>query len=295
MKLKQEHIADFLLFSVTIFWGSTFIVVKKAIEMMPTFAFLSLRFWLATLLLIVMFLPRFKKINLSLVRDGVLLGIMLFLAYAFQTVALKYAKAGVVGFLTGLNVVMVPVMSALIIKKPPAIYSQIGVVFALIGVALIGLKDSLSLSIGDWLGIICAFFVSVHIIMTDRFSRKHDTYLLTTVEIFMLAVLSTLTSLATEPYLIPREFNSYLIFSLIITAVFATVYAFVIQTTMQKYTTPTRTALIFTMEPVMSVVFAYLIGGEVLTFKGYMGCIFILCGIVIAEFGESLLKKPKNA
>ncbi len=295
MRIKQEQIADLLLFSVTIFWGSTFIIVKKAIEMMPTFAFLALRFWLASAILIVMFLPKMRKLNIRLVRDGILLGIMLFLAYAFQTVALQYAKAGVVGFLTGLNVVMVPVMSAFIIKKPPAIYSQVGVVFALIGVALIGLKGSFSLSLGDWLGIICAFFVSVHIIMTDRFSRKHDTYLLTTVEITVLAILSTATSIASEPYLIPEHFSSYLIFSLIITAVFATVYAFVIQTTMQKYTTPTRTALIFTMEPVMSVVFAYLLGGEVLSAKGYLGCVFILCGILVAEFGEYLFKKPRRA
>ncbi len=294
MKIKQSQIADLLLFSVTIFWGSTFIIVKKSIEMMPTFAFLSLRFFLASLLLTVLVAPRFKKINRKLLFDGIILGVALFLAYAFQTVALMYAKASVVGFLTGLNVVMVPIMSALLIKKPPTIYSQIGVVLALIGVALLSLNEGFTVSKGDWLGIICAFFVSVHIILTDRFSRIHDTYLLTTVEIWVLALLSTITSLLSEPYLIPPQFNSYLVVSLVITAVFATVYAFIIQTTMQKYTTPTKTALIFTMEPVMSAIFAYLLGGEVLTLRGYIGAFTIFTGIIVAEFGDLILLKLKG-
>ncbi len=292
MKIKQEHIADLLLFSVTIFWGSTFIIVKKSIEIMPTFAFLSLRFWLASVILITLFFTKLKKLDTKILRDGTLLGVMLFLSYAFQTVALEYSKASVVGFLTGLNVVMVPVMSALIIKKPPRIYSQIGVFLALIGVFMMSLKgERLYLSLGDSLAIICAFFVSVHILMTDRFSRKYDTYLLTTVEITVLAILSTITSLIKEPYLIPYHFNNYLIASLIITSVFATVYAFVIQTTMQQYTTPTKTALIFTMEPVMSAVFGYALGGEVLTITGYIGSLIIFTGLIVAELGDEIFKK----
>ncbi len=291
MKIKQEHIADLLLFSVTIFWGSTFIIVKKSIEIMPTFAFLSLRFWLASLILTVIFFPKLKNINKYILKDGILLGIMLFLAYAFQTVALQYSKASVVGFLTGLNVVMVPIMSAVIIKKVPSIYSQIGVFLALIGVALMSLHGEFSISPGDSLAIICAFFVSVHILMTDKFSRKYDTYLLTTIEIIVLAILSTFTSMAKEPYLIPQHFSSYLIVSLLITSVFATVYAFVIQTTMQQYTTPTKTALIFTMEPVMSVIFGYTLGGEILTLKGYIGSLTIFIGLIIAELGDEIFKK----
>ncbi len=291
MKIKQEHIADLFLLSVTVFWGSTFIIVKKSIEIMPTFAFLSLRFWLASAILIVLFFPKFKKLNRTIIRDGVLLGIMLFLSYAFQTVALEYSKAGVVGFLTGLNVVMVPIMSALIVRKIPSAYSQIGVFLALIGVALMSFRAGFSVSFGDSLAIVCAFFVSVHILMTDRFSRKYDTYLLTTIEITVLAVLSTVTSLAKEPYLIPEHFSGYIVTSLIITAVFATVYAFVVQTTMQQYTTPTKTALIFTMEPVMSAVFGYILGGEVLSLRGYVGALTIFIGLVVAELGDEIFKK----
>ncbi len=294
IKIKQEHIADLFLFSVTIFWGSTFVIVKKSIEIMPTFAFLSLRFWLASAVLIIMFFPKLKKINKRVLIDGTLLGIALFLSYAFQTVALEYSKASVVGFLTGLNVVIVPIMSAWIIKKAPSIYSQMGVFLALIGVFLMSLNNNFSISLGDSLAIICAFFVSVQIIMTDKYSRQNDTYLLTTIEITVLALLSTATSLVKEPYIIPAHFDSYLIFSLVTTSLFATVYAFIVQTTMQQYTTPTKTALIFTMEPVMAGVFGYFMGGEILSLRGYLGSFIIFMGLIIAEFGGIIFKKFKQ-
>lgn len=294
MRIKQEHAADLLLLSVTIFWGSTFIIVKKSIEIMPTFAFLSVRFWLASFILFLLFFKKLKKLDKNILRDGSMLGGMLFLSYAFQTMALEYAKASVVGFLTGLNVVIVPFLSAFIIKKIPSIYSQIGVILALIGVAMMSLDENFSISFGASLAIVCAVFISIHIIMTDRFSRRYDTYLLTTVQITALAILSTVTSLAKEPYIIPKHFNSYLIFSFAITSIFATVYAFIMQTTMQKYTTPTKTALIFTMEPVMAGVFGYLLGNEILPLRGYAGSFIIFLGILIAEFGYIIFKKTQK-
>ncbi len=294
VKIKQEHIADLLLLSVTVFWGSTFIIVKQSIAIMPTFAFLSIRFWLASIILILLFFKKLKHLNKQILKDGVWLGIMLFLSYAFQTVALEYSKASVVGFLTGLNVVIVPFLSAFIIKKMPSIFSQVGVALALVGVALMSLNDNFSISAGDSLAIICAIFISIHIIMTDRFSRKHDTYLLTTIQITVLAILSTITSLIREPYILPAHFNGYLIFSFLITSIFATVYAFVIQTTMQQYTTPTKTALIFTMEPVMAGIFGYMLGHEVLSARGYAGSVVIFTGLLIAEFGYIIFKKAKR-
>ena len=288
VKLSKELIADLFLLSVTIFWGSTFIIVKKSIEMMPTFAFLTIRFFIATVLLVIMFFPKLKQLNKEILRDGVILGVVLFLAYAFQTVALQYAKASVVGFLTGLNVIFTPIFSAVFLKKMPRIYSQIGAVLAFIGVFLMSAGDSLTFSIGEILTIICAIFVAFQIILTDKYSRRHDTYLLTVIEIATLTVCSWIVSLLTEPYVLPEHFSNYLIFSFIITAVFATVYAFVVQNTAQKYTTPTKTAIIFIMEPVFAGIFGYMLGGEVLSLKGYIGALIMFAGLFISEIGPAL-------
>ncbi len=291
IKPKFEYIADTLLLSVTIFWGSTFIIVKKSIEIMPTFAFLSIRFWIASIMLIIIFFPKIKKINKHIMKDGILLGSMLFLAYSFQTVALEYSKSSVVGFLTGLNVAIVPVLSAIVLNKIPPVYSWVGVALSLIGMGLLSLNNNFSISFGNLLAIMGALFVSIHILMTDRFSRKYDTYLLTAIQITTVAVLSTLISLAKEPYIIPRHIDKYLIFSFIMTSFFATVYAFIIQTTAQKYTTPTKTSLIFTAEPVMAGVFGYIFGNEVLSLRGYAGAAAIIIGILIAEIAPIIRTK----
>ncbi len=290
-KLSKEHIADLLLLSVTIFWGSTFIVVKESISMMPTFAFLSIRFWIASILLIVMFSYKLKHLNIDLIIDGIILGIVLFLAYAFQTVALEYEKASVVGFLTGLNVIFTPILSAIMIKKVPSVFSQVGALLAFVGVGMMSFKGGLNLSKGDLLAIICAVFVAIQIVLTDKYSRKHDTYLLTVIEITMIAILSTIVNIVKEPYLFPQKWNMYLVGSFLITAVFATVYAFIIQNTAQKYTTPTKTAIIFVMEPVFAAVFGYLLGGEVLSLRAYIGAVVMFAGLFIAEVGPVLVKR----
>jgi len=284
-RISKEYIADLLLLSVTVFWGSTFIIVKKSIEQMPTFAFLSIRFWISSILLVIIFFPRLKNLNKELLKDGIILGIVLFLAYAFQTVALQYSSATVVGFLTGLNVIFTPIFSAVLLKKMPRIYSQIGAVLSFLGVTLMSLNDTLTLSTGEILTIICAIFVAIQIILTDKYSRRHDTFLLTVVEITTMSILATIVSLIKEPYLIPKHWNSYLTFSFLITAVFATVYAFVIQNTAQKHTTPTKTAIIFIMEPVFSAIFSYLLGGEVLSLRAYIGAGVMFLGLFVSEVG----------
>ncbi len=281
---KKEYIADFLLFTVTLFWGSTFIIVKQSIAEMPVFAFLGIRFYIASIILFFFSFYRIKNINLKLIRDGLFLGVMLFLSYAFQTVALLYEKATVVGFLTGLNVVMVPIIAAFFFKRLPTSSSIIGVIFAAAGIFLLSSNGNFLANKGTILGIICALFISMHILLTDRYSKIYDIYLLTFIEIFTVAVFSSIISLIFEPRFLPETISHFLLFSFIITSVFATAYAFIVQTTAQKYTTPTRAALIFTAEPVSAAFFGYIMGGELLTIKGYIGAFLILLGILIAEF-----------
>ncbi|GMT43891.1 MAG: membrane protein [bacterium] len=292
---KREHIADFLLFTVTLFWGSTFIIVKESIAIMPVFAFLGIRFFIASIILFFVVIFRLRRINLELIKNGVFLGIVLFLSYAFQTVALLHTKATVVGFLTGLNVVIVPVLAAIFFSRRPAVSSAAGVLFAATGIFMLSSNGSFLLETGDILGILCAVFISIHILLTDRYSKMYDIYLLTFVEIFTVAVFSTLTSMIFEPQFIPKKFDNFLLFSFLITSVFATAYAFVIQTTAQKYTTPTKAALIFTAEPVTAAFFGYFMGGEVLTMRGYIGAFLIFTGIIVAEFSPAILRKFKHA
>jgi drug/metabolite transporter (DMT)-like permease len=111
------------------------------------------------------------------------------------------------------------------------------------------------------------------------------------VQVSMVALFSLIFSLFLDPRIIPVQFNNQLIFSLIINGIFATAIAFVIQTGMQKHTTPTKAAIIFIMEPVSSTFFSYWIGGELLTVKQYVGTSFILLAMVFTEAGTYLKMK----
>jgi drug/metabolite transporter (DMT)-like permease len=288
MDKPTEFLADLSLLFVAIIWGSTFIIVKQSVENIPVFSFLFMRFALAGMLLILINAPKLKAIDKGVLVDGVMLGIALFLAYAFQTFALTATSASITAFITGLFVVFVPVLSSVFLRKLPRQEAMIGVVFATIGLALITMQGKFLVSFGEFLALVCAFFIAIHIILTDKLSRRNDYGLLTLVQVNIVALFSLIFSLFLDPRVIPIQFNNQLIFSLIINSVFATFVAFVIQTSMQKYTTPTKAAIIFIMEPVSSAFFSYWIGGELLTAKQYVGTSFILLAMVFTEIGTYL-------
>ena len=288
MNKPTEFLADLSLLFVAIIWGSTFIIVKQSVEATPVFSFLFMRFALAGMLLILINAPKLKAIDKGVFIDGVMLGMALFLAYAFQTFALTVTSASITAFITGLFVVFVPVLSSVFLKKLPRQEAMIGVVFATIGLAFITLQGKFLVSFGEFLAFVCAFFIAIHIILTDKLSKRNDFGLLTMVQVNMVALFSLIFSLFLDPCVIPKHFTNQLIFSLIINSVFATVVAFSIQTSMQKHTTPTKTAIIFIMEPVSSAFFSYWIGGELLTAKQYVGTFFILLAMVFTEAGTYL-------
>jgi len=291
MNKPTEFLADLSLLFIAIIWGSTFIIVKQSVENTPVFSFLFMRFALAGMLLILINAPKLKAIDKGVFIDGVMLGMALFLAYAFQTFALTATSASITAFITGLFVVFVPALSSVFLRKLPRQEAMIGVVFATIGLAFITLQGKFLLSFGEFLALVCAFFIAIHIILTDKLSRRNDFGLLTLVQINIVALFSLIFSFFLDPRVIPIQFNNQLIFSLIINSVFATFVAFVIQTSMQKYTTPTKAAIIFIMEPVSSAFFSYWIGGELLTAKQYVGTSFILFAMVFTEAGTYLKMK----
>ncbi len=291
MTKPTEFFADLSLLFVAIIWGSTFIIVKQSLVSTPVFSFLFMRFTLAGVLLVLISAPKLKAIDKRVLTDGLLLGIALFLAYAFQTFGLTVTSASITAFITGLFVVFVPILSSLFLKKLPRQEAMVGVVLATIGLALITLQDTFLLSLGEFLVLLCAFFVAIHIILTDKFSRRNDYTLLTLVQVNVVALFSLIFSVLFDPRIIPQQFSQQLIFSLIITSVFATVVAFVIQMGMQKHTTPTKTAIIFIMEPVSAAFFSYWLGGELLTTKQYAGTFLILLAMVFTEAGTYLKMK----
>jgi len=275
--------AALLLLITTFFWGVTFTIVKDAINHVDVFVFLSQRFLLAAGIMLPFAFVRKDRINKKLLIHGSVLGCLLFAAYAFQTVGLKYTSASNTGFLTGLNVVLVPLFDALLFRQPVGRSIRWGVGLALTGLFLLCSNASLSFNSGDLLATLCGASVALHLLFTSRFARQagSDVYLLTTVQLLCVGALS----LAVAGIQGQQVFfwHPELIWTLAICVLIATVFAFLVQTSMQRFISPSHTALIFCTEPVFGAGYAYFAAGERLGAFGYLGALLILAGMVISE------------
>ena len=294
-KQKDQFFAEFMLASVTLFWGATFPIVKDAINEMPVMAFLWVRFAMAAILL-AMIAGRngFATLDRRGWRLGVLLGTLLFSSYLFQTFGLERTSSANAGFLTGLGVVWVPLMAGPILKKPAAFGSRIGVCLALAGLFMLTWHTPWTINFGDLLVIICSVFVALHIIGLDAFTKGYDGRALTFVQIATMAVLGCAGSLIFEPTSWPQLWTGSLIFAFVITAVFATAYACWAMTTFQNRTTPTRAALIYTLEPVFAALFSVWLAGDRLTTIGWCGGALIVAGMIVAEIWPLLSHKARE-
>ncbi|MFP7297913.1 DMT family transporter [Neobacillus niacini] len=303
--MKKPIFADISLLFVTFIWGTTFVLVQNAIGLLEPFSFNGIRF-LAAAVLLILWLVIFERkqlayLNLRMAASGVFIGFWLFLGYATQTIGLLYTTTSKAGFITGLSVVFVPLFSMFLLRQFPSRNAVAGVLVATIGLFLLTMTDVSSLNIGDGLVFICAISFALHIIFTGKFSSQYPTLLLTVIQISTVAILSILSAFFFEDWRL--SFNADILLSedviiaLVITSVFATALAFLIQTNFQKYTTATRVALIFAMEPVFAAIAGYYWAFERLSYSALFGCILIFAGMIFAELPANkipLFRKNKS-
>lgn len=273
--------ADLLLLAATAVWGATFPLVKHTTELIPTFTFLALRFDLATLALLLFTWRRLVRAPRATWLAGLLIGLFLFAGYAFQTLGLGLTTSAKAGFITGLSVVLVPVISLIWLKKAPSPGAWLGVVAATVGLALMTLEGNLIPGKGDLLVLGCAISFALHITTVARFSGKHDPLALTTIQIATTAVLCDLFSARVDTW--PTTIPGYAWGAILICGLFATAAAFLLQNALQPRTTATHTALIFSAEPVWAALFAWWLAGEALTWRTVVGGFMILAGMLLAE------------
>jgi drug/metabolite transporter (DMT)-like permease len=303
--MKPSLFADLSLLFVTLIWGTTFVLVQNAIDFLPPFAFNGIRFSLAALLLFFWLLffdfKQLKQLNLKLLGSGIFIGLWLFLGYVTQTLGLLYTTTSKAGFITGLSVVLVPLFSMILLKQYPSKNAVFGVITATIGLFLLTLTDVSGLNIGDGFVFICAISFGMHIIITGKVSNKYPTLLLTVIQISTVALLSTFSAFFFEDWRksvrIEVLVSKDVLAALVVTSVFATAIAFFIQTNFQKYTSATRVALIFAMEPVFAALTGFFWAHERLSISALLGCILIFLGMIFAELPTgkmALLRKSKS-
>ena len=291
-RVSRRNAAELALVFNTLVWGATFMLVKSALGGISPLLFLALRFSLATAALALFFRkPLASRGAWKGAGAGVLVGSFLFLGYLLQTLGLRLTTAPKSAFITGLASVMVPLLGSFVYRNRPQISEWVGILTATAGLGLLTLPDAGLLSTmqagtaainqGDVLTFFCAIAFAAHIVTLGHFSGRMGFELLSVTQVATAALLSlALCGWAETPHL---EWRPAVVSGILVTGLFATALAFTVQAWAQQYTTPTRTALIYMLEPVVAWATSYLMAGEGLSRRAAAGAALILGGVLLVE------------
>jgi drug/metabolite transporter (DMT)-like permease len=269
------------LVGVTAIWGSTFVVVKDAVEKMPVTDFLTWRFGLAALVMLLLRPRSVAALGPSGRRAGVLVGLALGAGYLLQTLGLQHTSAAVSGFITGMFVVLTPLGSALLLRSRVPLAAWGAVALATVGLALLSLHG-LSVGYGELLTLGCAAAFALHIVGLGQWAGSYDAFGLAVVQLATTAVLCAVVAVP-GGIVVPPTASVW--GALAVTALGATALAFVVQTWAQSVLAPTRAAVIMTMEPVFSGFFAVALAGEELGLRTLLGAALVLVAMLLTEVG----------
>lgn len=287
---------------VTLLWSATFVIVKGALEDISSMLFIGLRFLIAGLILLPIVIRQKLDWKNSKLLPPIILGVLLFLGFASQTIGLKHTSATKSAFLTGSAVVIIPFLQLIIEKKKPKTGPLIGVAVVLIGILFLSGGNSIvtlltdivtNFNFGDFLTLICAVFFALYVVYLDMLSAKYIFWMLLIVQIGVTAFLSFTTAMVFdfinyEPLRI--ELTTQLSFGIIYTSIFATLFTTTLQTKYQKLVSPTKAGIVYSFEPIFAAIIAFVFLSERITAFGLLGAILIFVGLIISETYDGILK-----
>jgi drug/metabolite transporter (DMT)-like permease len=277
--------AHILLILVTFAWGATFVSVKNALANVSPLVFNALRMASASVALLFFFRKNLTKLDRGSTWGGALLGVFLWAGYSCQTIGLQFTTASKSAFITGLAVVLVPIVVAINARRFPGRWTAIGVLCAFTGLYLMTIPRGEGISVtginfGDLLTLGAPVVFALHIFILGRLMQRHSFKGIAVVQIVVATVLMGLTIPLESPKFVPA---SQAITAILFTGLICTAAAFSIQAWAQQFTPPTHTALIFVLEPVFAALTSYVLLGEHLGTRGTIGAFLIFSGILISE------------
>lgn len=286
--MSERARAEAALIAMTAVWGTTFLLVKDALDGISTVAFLALRFTAATASLVI-----FSRRGLATGmladplawRGGLRAGVCLAVAYVCQTAGLRWTTPSKSAFLTSVCTVLVPVLGALVFRSKPRAIELGGVALAMVGMALLTSPAGSTLERGEALTLGCAVAFAGHILVTGHYAGRAG------LNAFSLLQMATATLIfwIAVPWIEPIHVQPTwpLALAILVTGVVCTALGFTVQAWAQQHSSPTRVALIFALEPVAAAAAAYVFTGEVLPPSGMLGALLILGGVLAVEVKPS--------
>ena len=270
-------LAPWALLLVSAMWGISFVWMKDILDQQDVYSFLTTRFIVAALALLILQPRVIRRFSKEMIGKGLLIGAALGAGYIFQTLGLERTTPAITGFITGLYVVFVPLLSALILREKISLQSWAYVALATVGLGFLSLKGW-AIGTGETFVTISAILFAIHIILLGRWSKGLDAYALTIVQLTGCAILSSLISLQ-HGFVAPPDLQVWAV--ALFTALFATAFAFVIQTWSQARISPTKVAVILTMEVVFAALFSVAMGRESLTLRLIIGGSMVLVAMLL--------------
>lgn len=283
--------ANFLLATVSIGWGTSYIFMKVLADTVSPFTVVALRFGIAFLIMIVMFNQKLISINIKMLSYSAIVGVLLCGIFISLMYGMKTTSASSAGFLTSTTVILVPVLQILIKRKLPRKEVIYGVITVSIGLALLTIKDDFTFALGSLLCLVAALLYGVHIIVTNYFVKKVDAFQLGIFQLGFAFLFAFIGNFIFETPVPPNGVIEW--FAILGLAIICSAYGFVIQPIAQKYTTPESTGFLFSLEPVFSAVFAFIFLNENMGGQEYVGALLILSGVLIANtsFKKQIVSK----
>lgn len=266
-----------ILILTTFFWGGSFLFNKLGLREIPPAHFVLIRFSLASLIMLALCAKRLTGLNLDTIRRGAIVGFALGMTNLTFVYGISGTSISRAGILNNMFVLFIPLLCALLWRDKVGRANMAGIGLAVAGIGLLA-SGGAGFNKGDLISTICAGFIAVHIITVSKVLRNEDVYLVSLVQFVTVTLMSGIAALVTT---VPDySIGSTGAFSLVYCAIFPTVLCFTLQNRYQRYTTPTRAGLVYTLDPVWSLLAGFIVLGERLEAREWIGCALIFLAVL---------------
>lgn len=278
---------------MTIIWGATFLVTKVTLRLVGPFTYLGLCYTVATFVLVLIFYKRLLRITRTELFCGLLIGVVLFAGYAFQTVGIQWTSVSKTGFITGLYVPLVPLFSLLFLRQRIAGTAWIGVAFSLLGLFLLAVNRQLTpqFGLGEWLVLGAAFAFALQIVLISKFVSSMDPINLAIIQLALTALLSLLAIPLNHEPLAPPPLLAWV--PIILLGTIDMAFTLLAMNWVQQFVSSTRATLIYALEPMWAAFFGVLFAGDMLSVPAWIGCACIFLGMIIGRLEKISFKRHR--
>lgn len=279
-----------MLFAAAFIWGSSFFIMKNALNAIPVQYLLAIRFTMGALLLALVCWKRWKNVTKDYLWRGAIIGGCLYLAYSIQTYGLALTTPSKNAFLTAVYCVIVPFLYWLFVGVKPDRYNILAAALCVGGVGLVSLSGDLSVNLGDALTLLCAIFYAAHIVAVAKVSPQKDIYLLTVFQFAFAALYAWIGGALTESFPTQALADPQVILPLCYLGVMATTVALLFQNVGQVNSDPASAAVILSLESVFGVLCSVVFADDTVSVRMAVGFVMIFVAVVCSETKFSFLR-----